>query len=71
MSFIDSAAYWSKINGYDYYENGNVLSVKKINENEYHAKVKGSKNNTYTVIYIPNHPKKTTYSPRSKEQYQM
>ena len=62
MGFIDSAAYWSKINGYDYYESGNVFSVRKINDGEYHATVKGSKNNVYTVIYIPNHPRKTTCS---------
>lgn len=60
MGFIDGAAYWSKINGFDYYKNGNVINVVKVNDCEYHAKVKGSGNNIYDVVFIPDHPRKTT-----------
>lgn len=60
MSYIDSAAYWSKVNGFDYYENGCVISIEKISDDEYHAKVKGSKDNIYNIIYYPDFPKKST-----------
>ena len=46
---------------------GNVLSVIKINNHEYHAKVRGIKNNIYDVVLDPEHPKKSTCScPRAK-----
>ena len=60
MSYIDSAAYWSKVNGFDYYENGRVISIEKISDDEYHAKVKGSKDNIYNIVYYPDFPKKST-----------
>ena len=60
MSFIDSAAYWSKVNGFDYFEDGRVLEIKKISEEEYHAKVKGSNGNVYNIVYYPDYPKKST-----------
>ena len=60
MSFIDSAAYWSKVNGFDYFEEGRVLEIIKINDDEYHAKVKGSKDNVYNIVYYPDYPKKST-----------
>ena len=70
MGFIDSASFWSRINGFDYYENGNVLSVKKINDNEYHATIKGSKDNIYEVVLNPKHPKKSSCTcPRAKDKF--
>lgn len=60
MAFTDSASFWSKINGLEYYEEGHVLSVEKIDDKEYHAKVKGSNDNIYDVVYYPNHPRKCT-----------
>ena len=69
MGFKDSASFWSKINGYDYYEMGYVLEVKKINDHEYHAKVKGSKDNIYDVVLDPYHPKKSSCTcPRAKDK---
>lgn len=70
MGFIDGASYWSKCNGFDYYENGNVLNVIKVNNNQYSATVRGSNANTYTVIYIPGHPKLSTCScPRANGKF--
>ena len=69
MGFVNLASYWSRINGYNYYEAGNVLSVKKVNDIEYHALVKGSNDNVYEIKYIPDHPKKTTCScPRANNK---
>lgn len=60
MSFIDSAAYWSKVNGFDYFEDGRVLEIVKISEDEYHAKVKGNNDNICNIVYYPDYPKKST-----------
>ena len=60
MKFYNLASYWSKINGYDYYEYKMVKEIKQINDSEYEAIVKGSKDNLYTVIINPNHPRKSS-----------
>lgn len=59
MGFIDSASGNSIWRGYDYYEEGKVVKVKKISEYEYEGKVKGSYNNVYDVRINVDHPRKS------------
>lgn len=60
LRYIDCASGWSRFSGYSYYKNGNVINVEKINDNEYHAMVKGSDDNIYNVVYYPNNQKRST-----------
>lgn len=60
MGLLDIASNNSFWRGYDYYENGMVISFSSIGENKYEGKVRGSSDNTYDVVIDVYHPKKST-----------
>ena len=60
MSLLDICSNNSYWRGLEYYEDKNVKEIKKINDYEYDALVKGSK--IYNVHLNIDHPKKSTCS---------
>lgn len=63
MSVLTCASFKSAWRGYDYYKNGNVISVTPESEvGTYNAKVKGSGADPYDVELNVLHPRKTTCS---------
>ena len=60
MGLIDIASSASAWRGYEYYKENKVLSVNKINENEYEGTVAGSSNEPYSVHIDILHPKRST-----------
>lgn len=58
MRFINLASFNSQFLGLEYYEEKKVLEYKKIDENIFQSKVKGS-NNIYNVIIDVNHPRRS------------
>lgn len=60
MGLIDIASNASAWRGYEYYKENKVLSVNKINENEYEGTVAGSSNEPYSVHIDILHPKRST-----------
>lgn len=61
MSVLTCASYKSAWRGYDYYKDGNVISVTSDNGvGVYKAKVEGSEPTPYDVSLNINHPRKTT-----------
>ncbi len=60
MKIINLASGKSAWLGYEYYQEGKVLSYEKIGDGIYHGKVSGSGNNVYDVVLDVEHPRKTT-----------
>ena len=60
MGLIDIASSASAWRGYEYYKENKLLSVNKINENEYEGTVAGSSKEPYSVHIDILHPKKST-----------
>ena len=60
MGLIDIASSASAWRGYGYYKENKVLSINKINENEYEGTVAGSSNEPYSVHIDILHPKRST-----------
>lgn len=59
MDFLSVGSQSSRLRGYEYYLQGNVLKVKQIDETKYAAQVKGSGNNIYNVTIDTEHPRKS------------
>lgn len=60
MGLIDIASSASAWREYEYYKENKVLSINKINENEYEGSVAGSSNEPYSVHIDILHPKRST-----------
>ena len=60
MGLLEIASNNSFWRGYDYYENGNVKSHRRIDEYRYAGEVEGSENNICSVTIVVKHPKKST-----------
>ena len=60
MGLIDIASNASAWRGYEYYKENKVLSINKINENEYEGTVAGSSKEPYSVHIDILHPKRST-----------
>ncbi len=57
MKVVNLASSKSAWRGYEYYQEGHVLSYKKYGEGIYHGKVRGSDNNVYDVVLNTEHPR--------------
>jgi len=56
MGLLNQASAASAWRGYEYYENGNVKSCRKINDDEYEGQVAGSEGRSYQVKIRLAHP---------------
>ena len=59
MDFLCAGSQSSRLRGYEYYLQGNVLNVKQIEQTKYTAQVKGSGKNIYDVTIDMEHPRKS------------
>ena len=69
MGVIKSASGSSAWRGLDYYKQNKIISYKKLNDNEYTGKVKGSNNVEYDVIMNIEHPRSSKCNcPHAKDR---
>lgn len=69
MGVIKSASGSSAWRGLDYYKQNKIISYKKLNDNEYTGKVKGSNNVEYDVTMNIEHPRSSKCNcPHAKDR---
>lgn len=69
MGVIKLASGNSAWRGLDYYKQNKIISYKKLNDNEYTGKVKGSNNKVYDVIMNIEHPRSSKCNcPHAKDR---
>lgn len=69
MGIIKLASGGSVWRGLDYYKQNKIISYKKLNDNEYTGKVKGSNNKEYDVIMNIEHPRRSKCNcPHAKDR---
>lgn len=60
MSILNSASSRTVYKGYDYYENGNVISYMQLSDFEYEGEVQGTNKEPYHVMINTKHPKSSS-----------
>ena len=60
MGLLDIASGNSFWRGYDYFKEGNVLNLERIDDHKYKGQVIGSGNDPYDVVIDLEHPKRST-----------
>ncbi|MGD9910221.1 MAG: SWIM zinc finger domain-containing protein [Candidatus Izemoplasmatales bacterium] len=60
MGLKELSGYRSLWRGYNYYIQGKVLEIEKVNDQEYNAKVRNDENTIYNIHLNVNHPRKST-----------
>ena len=60
MGILNASSLQSRLRGFDYYKNGKVTKLKKIDDTHYEAEVMGSYNNSYHIKLDIEHNRKCT-----------
>ncbi len=60
MGLKELSSYRSLWKGYNYYIQGKVLEIEKVNDLEFNAKVRNDENKIYNIHLDLNHPRKST-----------
>ena len=62
MGLIELSSYRSLWKGCNYYKQGKVFEIEKVNDQEFYAKVRNDENKIYNIHLDLNHPRKSTCS---------